>query len=212
MRDGRGGDVAVVCHQTLDAHKKGKPDTRRFAQPNFGKHPDMNSIRHQPAARPSRHTARRPAAQEELRRSYPADPEAVALARDEFAALADRHGATDEQVNEIRLLISEAVTNAVRHAYPGRARRAGSVHAVAAVCPGGVTMLVCDDGVGPRIRSGHPGGGWGWPLMAALSDRFTIRRRSNGGTEVEMHVRIGRDRGGSPHGWRESDSSASMPA
>jgi hypothetical protein len=47
--------------------------------------------------------------------------------------------------------------------------------------------------------------------MAALSDRFTIRRRSNGGTEVEMHVQIGPDRGPGPHGRRGSDSSASMP-
>jgi hypothetical protein len=59
----------------------------------------------------------------------------------------------------------------------------------------------CEDGIG-----------LGWPLMAALTERFTIRRRSNGGTEVELHVRIGPDRGPAPQGRRGSDCSASTPA
>jgi len=149
-----------------------------------------------------------PAAEEELHRSYTADPEAAALAREDFAALAERHGATDEQVNDIRLLVSEAVTNAARHAYPGST---GTVTAMAAVSAGRLTILVSDDGVGPRGQSGDPGAGWGWPLMAALSERFTIRRRSNGGTEVEMHVRIGPDHGPESQVRRGSDSSASSP-
>jgi anti-sigma regulatory factor (Ser/Thr protein kinase) len=170
----------------------------------------MSSTRQQTAHRPRRHPAvtGAPAAEEELDRSYPADPEAAALAREDFGTLAQRHGATDEQVDDIRLLVSEAVTNAARHAYPGSA---GPVSAMAAVSAGRITILVSDDGVGPRAPSGDPGAGWGWPLMAALSERFTIRRRSNGGTEVEMRVRIGPDHGPESQVRRGSDSSAPAP-
>jgi serine/threonine-protein kinase RsbW len=149
-----------------------------------------------------------PAADEELRRSYRAEPRAAVIAREDIAALALRYGATGVQVADVRLVVSEAVTNAVRHAYPGVQ---GAVHAMAAVSAGRLTILVSDDGVGPRKESRSPGGGWGWPLIAALSEHFTIRRRSNGGTEVEMDLRIGPDPGSLPHERRGSDSSASAP-
>ena len=133
---------------------------------------------------------RAPVAGEELRRSYPAEATAVTRVREDFGALAERHGAPGEQVDDIRLLVSEAVTNAVRHAYGDGA---GTVEATAAVTGGGITILVSDDGTGTRAQSSDPGAGWGWPLMAALSEQLTIRRRSGGGTEVEMRVRIGSD-------------------
>jgi serine/threonine-protein kinase RsbW len=150
----------------------------------------MDSIRHQAAGGSPNDPAgaMRAAAGEELSRSCPADPKAPTLIRDDFSALAERHGATHEQVDDIRLLVSEAVTNAVRHAYPGGP---GTVDAMAVVSAGRMTILVSDDGSGPRAQSHDPGAGWGWTLMAALSERFTIRRRGSGGTEVEMLVPIG---------------------
>ena len=124
----------------------------------------------------------------ELHRSYVAEPDTVGLVRADVAALAEGHGATAEQVADIRLLVSEAVTNAVRHAHSdGR----GTVQATAVAGARHLTILVSDDGVGPHALSGDRGPGWGWPLIAALTDSFTIRRRANGGTEVEMHVSIG---------------------
>ena len=150
----------------------------------------MNSIRPQTAGRSSAdddvEAARTAGAR--LRRSYVADPGTLALVRADVAALAESHGATPEQVADIRLLVSEAVTNAVRHAYPdGR----GTVQATAVAGARHLTILVSDDGVGPHALSRDRGPGWGWPLIAALTDSFTIRRRANGGTEVEMHVSIG---------------------
>jgi anti-sigma regulatory factor (Ser/Thr protein kinase) len=133
-----------------------------------------------------------PAAGEELRRSYPARPEMAAIARKEIGELAERHGATGEQVDEVRLLTCEAVTNAIRHAYPDEP---GLVEVVAAVSDGLLTILISDDGIGPRKASRSPGAGWGWPVMAALSERLAIRRRGSGGTEVEMRVHFGPDRG-----------------
>jgi anti-sigma regulatory factor (Ser/Thr protein kinase) len=86
------------------------------------------------------------------------------------------------------------------------------VDVMATISDGRITILVCDDGIGPRAQSRDPGAGWGWPLMAALSEQFTIRRRSNGGTEVEVLLHIGPDRGSEPQVLRGSDSSASRPA
>jgi anti-sigma regulatory factor (Ser/Thr protein kinase) len=149
-----------------------------------------------------------PAADAWLRRSFRAEPTAAAIAREDIAALALRYGATAAQADDVRLVASEAITNAVRHAYP---RERGAVHAMAAVSAGRLTILVSDDGVGPRNESQSPGGGWGWPLISALSEQFTIRRRSNGGTEVEVDLRIGPDPGSPPHERRGSDSSASAP-
>lgn len=148
-------------------------------------------------------------ADEELQRSYPAQPWAVALARDEFAALAERHGATHEQLDDIRLLVSEAVTNATRHAYPGTP---GAVYVMAAATGAHITFLISDDGIGPRTTPHDPGAGWGWPLMAAISRRFIVRQRGNGGTEVETQVRIGPEGGSGAHRRRGSDSSACLPA
>lgn len=174
----------------------------------------MNSARHQAAGRSARKPAivETPGADEEFRRSYPAAPETLRRVRNEFGALGMRHGASEEQVDDIRMVVSEAVTNAVRHAYPGGpGGKPGSVHAMAAVSDGRLTILVSDDGVGPRTQSADPGAGWGWPLLAALTERFTIRRRSNGGTEVELRMRIGPERRRASQGRRGSDSSASMP-
>ncbi len=174
----------------------------------------MNSIRQRPGRTRPRQDVdvdvapAPPSADEELRRSYPAEPRAAALAREEVVALAERHGATEEQLDAVRLLVSEAVTNAVRHAYPDGA---GTISAMATATAARVTLLVSDDGIGPRTPSRDPGAGWGWPLIAALSERFTIRRRSTGGTEVEMHVRIGRGGDRPAHMRRGSDSSASVP-
>ena len=150
----------------------------------------MNSIRPQTAGRSSGdddvEAARTAGA--ELRRSYVADPGTVARVRADVAALAERHGAGPERVADLRLIVSEAITNVVRHAYPDGP---GALQVTAAVSARHLTILVSDDGVGPHALSRGRGPGWGWPLIAALTDSFTIRRRANGGTEVEMHVSIG---------------------
>src|ERR1700748_3038892 len=70
-------------------------------------------------------------------------------------------------------------------------RRSPRVHAPAFAGARHLTILVSEDGVGPHALSRDRGPGWGWPLIAALTDSFTIRRRAHGGTEVEMHVSIG---------------------
>jgi anti-sigma regulatory factor (Ser/Thr protein kinase) len=99
-------------------------------------------------------------------------------------AYAREHGAIDP--NGIALAVSEAVTNAVIHAYVDEPRP-GDVEVVAERHPGdGLEIHVCDDGRGMMPRSDSPGLGVGLPLVAKLAQRFRVETRPTGGTTVSM--------------------------
>jgi anti-sigma regulatory factor (Ser/Thr protein kinase) len=125
-----------------------------------------------------------------LTTSYPAVAESVALARRAVVELAARKGATDEQLESIRLAVSEAVTNAIVHAYQGGG---GEVQLTAGLARGELCVLVADEGCGFQRPAESPGLGWGLPLIAHASDEFVIAERAYGGTEVRMRFLIGPD-------------------
>jgi anti-sigma regulatory factor (Ser/Thr protein kinase) len=117
-------------------------------------------------------------------RRFPAQADQVRLARREVEAYAREHGAVDP--NGIALAVSEAVTNAVIHAYVGEARP-GDVQVLAERHEGnGLEIQVCDDGRGMMPRSDSPGLGVGLPLVAKLAQRFRVESRPTGGTAVSM--------------------------
>jgi anti-sigma regulatory factor (Ser/Thr protein kinase) len=119
-----------------------------------------------------------------LARRFPAQADQVRLARREVEAYAREHGAVDP--NGIALAVSEAVTNAVIHAYVDEARP-GDVQVVAERHEGnGLEIHVCDDGRGMMPRSDSPGLGVGLPLVAKLAQRFRVESRPTGGTAVSM--------------------------
>jgi serine/threonine-protein kinase RsbW len=119
-----------------------------------------------------------------LTESYPALPESVPVARRALAAVAAMAGAGGERLEEIRLAVSEALTNAVVHAY--RNHDAGRFHVTAAVASGELWVLIGDDGRGMHARNDSDGLGIGLALISGLSDDFTIVTRASGGTEVQM--------------------------
>ena len=85
-------------------------------------------------------------------RRYEADPESVGRARAELARFASRAGASETLVDGLRLAVSEAVTNAVRHAYP---LDPGEIRVRALVGEDGLEVVVSDDGCGVhRDRDG----------------------------------------------------------
>jgi anti-sigma regulatory factor (Ser/Thr protein kinase) len=96
-------------------------------------------------------------------------------------------GADEEALETIRLAASEALTNAVRHAYPDRE---GDVHVTAAVTGEELWLLVADDGSGMRPGSDNPGLGVGLALIASAADYFSVVKRARGGTEVQMRFEI----------------------
>ena len=109
-----------------------------------------------------------------LARRFPAQPDQVRLARREVAAYAREHGAVDP--DGIALAVSEAVTNAVVHAYVD-APQPGDVEVIAELHLGnGLEIQVCDDGRGMMPRLDSPGLGVGLPIVAKLSERFRSRR------------------------------------
>lgn len=118
-----------------------------------------------------------------LQETYPAIDSAVPEARRSVARFAAAAGLEGERLDAVRLAVSEAVSNAVIHAYEGRD---GEVHVNATVSPRELQVLVIDSGRGLRAPAETPGLGFGLKLMAEASDVFDAVERAEGGTEVRL--------------------------
>jgi serine/threonine-protein kinase RsbW len=119
-----------------------------------------------------------------LELSLPAEPTSCARARHEVrAALHD--AAVD--VAAVELAVSEAVSNAVLHAYRDRdcATAEPHLHLRLTEDDEGVSIVVSDDGVGMSPRDDSPGLGVGLSLMAKLCDELLIVQ-GDIGTRVHM--------------------------
>jgi serine/threonine-protein kinase RsbW len=110
----------------------------------------------------------------------PAEPRSASRAR---TAVLDALKGIAVDRDAIGVVVSEAVTNAVIHAYRDR-ERPGEVHVSARLDDDGVEVAVVDDGVGLSPRVDSPGVGLGMPLIADLADRVEISHRHLGGTRV----------------------------
>jgi anti-sigma regulatory factor (Ser/Thr protein kinase) len=119
-----------------------------------------------------------------LNESFPAVPKAVPLARRAVTEVAAAAGAAGERLDEVRLAVSEALTNAVVHAYRGT--EPGRFQVTAAVDSGELWVLITDDGRGLHAWNDTRGLGIGLSLISGLSDDFAIVTRASGGTEVQM--------------------------
>ena len=75
--------------------------------------------------------------------------------------------------------MSEAVTNAVVHAYRDQPLP-GLVHVSASFDGENVAVSVDDDGTGMRPRGDSPGVGLGLPLMGDLADHIEVSSRGPG--------------------------------
>jgi anti-sigma regulatory factor (Ser/Thr protein kinase) len=120
-------------------------------------------------------------------RSYPACAESVPRARHDLTEFARAVGAENDRLHHIRLAASEALTNAVLHAYeePG-----GTISVSGAHVSGELWVLVTDHGAGLRVRRQSCGLGLGLALIAQLVDDFQILSRGSGGTELRMEFRL----------------------
>jgi anti-sigma regulatory factor (Ser/Thr protein kinase) len=107
------------------------------------------------------------------------------LAPNSEAAFAARHsldrlegGLPPEKLEDVRLIVSELVTNSVRHA--GLSPDEHILLAVV-ISDGSVRGRVCDPGPGfkkpsePRPRT-DMSGGWGLPIVERISDRWGVER------------------------------------
>jgi anti-sigma regulatory factor (Ser/Thr protein kinase) len=118
---------------------------------------------------------------------FPAIPDSVPRARAAVVGFALAAGATGEQLDGVRLAASEAITNAVLHAYLGAS---GSFQVTASYIPDELWLLVADDGRGLQPGGDRGGLGLGLAVIAQLADEFQITRRSSGGTGLQMRFRL----------------------
>lgn len=107
----------------------------------------------------------------------------VPYVRDSITTLAI--DATEGDLDRIRLALTEACANVVRHAYPGES---GTLEVGACLGPRTVVIDVRDSGIG--TGGGHrehepASGGLGLPLIEMLADRLEINSRCPG-TSVRM--------------------------
>jgi len=127
-------------------------------------------------------------------------PENVGIVRMAVAALAAQAPFTVPDVEEIKVAVSEAVTNAIRHGYkagPGRVRIS------AALDDAVLEVLVEDEGVGmedvAEARRAAASGedperlGLGFTFMESLMDGVEVESAPGRGTRVRMWKAIPRE-------------------
>ena len=121
-----------------------------------------------------------------------------AFARGAVACFAAQLDPTLEELGDIKTAVSEAVTNAIVHAYPDRL---GRIVVKARILEDKVLEISIRDwgrGIPDVERARQPlyttGGeersGMGFTIMESFMDRLTIRSEENKGTRVTMRRRI----------------------
>lgn len=118
--------------------------------------------------------------------TFPAEAAAVSRVRGEAAAVAAEHGFSEREVCDVRIAVSEVVTNAVVHAYGGRP---GEIRVTAFLDGDELRIVVADDGPGMAPRLESPGLGLGLPTAATAASDLTIVTPDRGGTEVHLTFR-----------------------
>jgi anti-sigma regulatory factor (Ser/Thr protein kinase) len=110
----------------------------------------------------------------------PAAPHAVRAARHAVSTFGAGHGADGDKIG---LAVSEAVGNAVLHAYPGGEE--GHVRIRAQVDGDSVRVTVIDHGSGMRVGPAEEGHGWGLSLIGSVADSVAVES-SGIGSLIEM--------------------------
>lgn len=124
-------------------------------------------------------------------------------ARSAIAAFAAQLDPTLEELGDIRTAVSEAVTNAIVHAYPDAI---GTIWMKARILDGDkLEVVIRDKGRGiddlqqamePLFTTGgEERSGMGFTIMESFTDKLKVRSAPNKGTTVTMVRRIRRRRG-----------------
>lgn len=120
------------------------------------------------------------------------------FARAAVACFAAQMDPTLNELEDIKTAVSEAVTNAIVHAYPDAI---GKVAVRARICPGNVLELTVKDhgrGIADVEKAREPlyttGGeersGMGFTIMESFMDKLTVRSVPGRGTTVLMRKKL----------------------
>jgi anti-sigma regulatory factor (Ser/Thr protein kinase) len=119
----------------------------------------------------------------QLEISLPASPASARRARSAVAETVAELGIDERTVDDVRLCVSEAVTNAVVHAY---GPESGPVNVTVVARDPGVVVVVRDFGSGLMGMRRDGEGGFGLSIIDAVSDQCALSSVSGVGTEVSM--------------------------
>jgi serine/threonine-protein kinase RsbW len=126
-----------------------------------------------------------------VRLTIPAKPEYITLGRLALTAIAGVRPVSDEALHDLKLALTEACTNSVKHAYGEDG--AGSVDIVYELLADRLAVEVGDAGSGFDPGADHPGaddeleeGGLGIEIIRALTDEVEIGEREGGGSRLRF--------------------------
>lgn len=126
-----------------------------------------------------------------VRLSFPARAEYLILARLALAGVARARPIDDETLADLKLAVTEACGNAVRHAY---AAEPGVVRVTIDASDAAIVITVEDDGVGFAAEAAtsnghddHGESGMGLAIIRAIADELDVERTSaTGGTVLTL--------------------------
>ena len=120
-----------------------------------------------------------------VRLTIPAKPEYITLGRLALTGIAKLRPLSDETLSDLKLALTEACTNSVRHAYGNG--KAGFVEIVYELQPDRLVVEVADTGTGFSKAGRAVGeeelaeGGLGIAIIRAVADELEIAERTDGG-------------------------------
>jgi len=122
----------------------------------------------------------------DVRLTVPARPENIAVVRHVLGALAESLGLPAVVSADMRLAVTEACTNVVRHAY---SEHTGTIDVVVRPKGDSLEVIVADTGRGVGPSPDTAGPGFGMLLIAALADSFDLERDPSFGSRLVMSFR-----------------------
>ena len=121
--------------------------------------------------------------------ALPAEARSVGTARRWLRSFASEHGGGRDVQDRVSSALTEAMANAVLHAYA--APDGGQIDVAADVEDGALEIVVLDSGAGLRASpSEGQRVGMGFGIIASSADAFAIRERVPHGTEVWMRFEL----------------------